>query len=171
MNSSHSSSERWAKAGDQDAGPTPILVIGYGNTLRGDDGVGPRAVETLSGMELPGVRTLLCHQLAPEHAAPLSRANIAIFVDAAADGSKEVQWRKLEPARGAQVSAHAADPRSLLALARDVFGHSPEAWWVTIPAYRMEFGEDLTPQARQGLEAAVASIWRFAAPGSPHLSR
>ena len=35
-----------------------FLVIGYGNTLRGDDGVGPRVAEAIEKLNLPGVRTL-----------------------------------------------------------------------------------------------------------------
>ena len=36
-----------------------ILVVGYGNTLRGDDGVGPRVAEAIGKRQLPGVRTLI----------------------------------------------------------------------------------------------------------------
>ena len=49
-----------------------FLVIGYGNTLRGDDGVGPRVAEAIEKLNLPGVRTLVCQQLSPEHADPIS---------------------------------------------------------------------------------------------------
>jgi len=32
------------------------LIIGYGNTLRGDDGAGPRVAEAVAGWGLPNVR-------------------------------------------------------------------------------------------------------------------
>ena len=35
--------------------PAGILVIGYGNTLRGDDGVGPKVAEAVAALALPGV--------------------------------------------------------------------------------------------------------------------
>ena len=54
-------------------GSCPVLVIGYGNTLRNDDGVGPRVAEALEALQLPGVRTLSCALLAPETAEPVSR--------------------------------------------------------------------------------------------------
>ena len=135
-----------------------LLVIGYGNTLRGDDGVGPRVAEAVGNLHLPGVQTLICPLLTPELADPISRAEKVIFVDAAIDAPKEVQWRKLEPNESSQLMAHAADPRTMLALARDVFGHVPEAWWLTIPALKMEFTEDLTPEAEQGVKDAVSRI-------------
>ena len=102
-----------------------LLVIGYGNTLRGDDGVGPRVAEAIEKLNLPGVRTLVCQQLSPEYADPVSRAHTVVFVDAAVDAPREVQFRKLEPGESSQLMAHAANPRTLLALARDVFGHAP----------------------------------------------
>lgn len=135
-----------------------FLVIGYGNTLRGDDGVGPRVAEAVDALHLPGVRTLICQQLSPEHAAPISLAQTVIFVDAAVDAPQEVQLRRLEPNDTSQLMAHAADPRTMLALSRDVFGHVPQAWWLTIPAVKMDFCEDLTPEAQRGCEEAVGKI-------------
>ena len=135
-----------------------FLVIGYGNELRCDDGVGPRVAAAVETLQLPGVETLVCQQLSPEHAEPVSRAQVVIFVDAAVDAPSVVQFRKLEPAGSTQLMAHAADPGTMLALARDVFGHVPEGWWLTIPAVKLGFGEDLSPEAQRGLEEAVEKI-------------
>ncbi|HUA36897.1 MAG TPA: hydrogenase maturation protease [Candidatus Sulfopaludibacter sp.] len=137
---------------------TGLLVIGYGNPLRCDDGVGLKVAEAIEELHLPGVRTLICHQLSPEHAEPIARARVAIFVDAAVDAPQEVRLRKLEPNESSQLMAHAADPRTMLALARDVFGHCPEAWWLTIPAVKLGFGEELSPVARHGYEVALNQI-------------
>ena len=138
-----------------------ILVIGYGNTLRGDDGVGPRVAEAVAQLSLPGVRTLVCPMLTPELADPVAHANTVIFVDAAVDAPQEVQWRKLEPNESSQLMAHAADPRTLLALARDVFGHTPEAWWLTIPAVDLSFREEFSPAGQRGFAEAVEKIQTF----------
>jgi hydrogenase maturation protease len=142
--------------------PAGLLVIGYGNPLRGDDGVGPKVVEAVEELHLPDVRTLICQQLSPEHAEPIARVRTVIFVDAAVDGPKDVQLRKLEPNEASQLMAHAADPRTMLALARDVFGHCPEAWGLTIPAVKLGFGEELSPVARQGYEGALEQIRKLA---------
>ena len=135
-----------------------FLVIGYGNTLRGDDGVGPRVAEAIEKLNLPGVRTLVCQQLSPEYADPVSRAHTVVFVDAAVDAPREVRLRKLEPGESSQLMAHAANPRTMLALARDVFGHAPQAWWLTIPAMKLDFSETLTPEAQRGFAEAVKKI-------------
>jgi len=146
---------------------TSLLVIGYGNTLRRDDGVGPRVAEAVAALQLPGVRTLVCQQLSPEHAEPISRADTVIFVDAAVDAPQEMQLRALEPGATTQLMAHAADPRTMLALAREVFGHAPAAWWLTIPAVELDFGEELSPSAQRHCVAAVAQIQALCQSGSP----
>jgi hydrogenase maturation protease len=140
---------------------TGILVVGYGNTLRGDDGVGPRVAEAVAKLRLPGVRTLICPLLTPELADQISRAKKVIFVDAAVDAPKEVQWRKLEPGETSQLMGHAADPRTMLALARDVFGHAPEAWWLTIPAVDLSFRENFSPEVQRGFAQAIKKITAF----------
>lgn len=144
--------------GANSTSPVNFLVIGYGNTLRSDDGVGPKVAEAVEAMKLPGVRTLVCQQLSPEYAEPISHADTVIFVDAAVDAPKEVQLRPLEPNESSQLMAHAADPRTMLALARDVFGHAPKAWWLTIPAVSLEFSEKLSPEAQRGFAEAVEKI-------------
>jgi len=135
-----------------------FLVIGYGNTLRSDDGVGAKVAAAVAELALPGVTALVRHQLTPELAEPVSEARAVVFVDAAADASTEVQMRPVEPAAGAQLMAHAADPRTLLALARQLFGRCPPAWWLTIPVENLEFGEELSPLARRGFRMALDKI-------------
>ncbi len=142
----------------KDCSRSVLLVIGYGNTLRSDDGVGPRVVEAVALLKLPNVETLACDLLTPELTDPISRAHQVIFVDAAVDAPRAVQLRPLVPAESSQIMAHAADPRTMLALARDVFGHAPRAWWLTIPIENTAIGEQLSPFANAGLAAAVEKI-------------
>ncbi|MFI5043071.1 MAG: hydrogenase maturation protease, partial [Acidimicrobiales bacterium] len=63
-----------------------VLVIGYGNTLRSDDGVGWHAAALLAeDPRLAGVEVLAVHQLTPELALDMSRATLVILIDAGAD--------------------------------------------------------------------------------------
>ncbi len=133
----------------------PLLLIGYGNTLRSDDGVGPKVAEALAALNLPGVEVLVRDLLTPELADPIAKARLVVFVDAALDAPREVQLRPLLPAESSQVIAHAADPRTLLALARDVFGHVPPAWWLTIPIENRAIGESFSSVAQAGLTTAI----------------
>lgn len=139
-----------------------LLVIGYGNTLRRDDGAGPKVAEAVGALALPGVRTLALPLLAPELAEAISQASMVIFVDAAVDAPREVQLRKLAPADSSQIIAHAASPTIMLALARDVFGHAPKAWLITVPVEDLGIGDDFSPLAQRGFERAVREVRKCA---------
>jgi hydrogenase maturation protease len=139
-----------------------LLLIGYGHTLRSDDGVGPRVLQAVEALQLKDVRTIACDLLTPELADPVASAEVVVFVDAAVDSPRQVQLRPLKPADSSQLMAHAADPRTVLALARDVFGRTPAAWWLTIPVENMGIGEELSPFAKRGLGEAVEMIKKLA---------
>ena len=140
-----------------------LLVIGYGNTLRQDDQAGPLVAERIESHALPGVLTLVCAQLSPEHAEAVSLARAVVFVDAQAGSARDVNLMPVLPGESLQVTTHAVEPRILLALARDVYGQAPPAWLLTIPADGFEFGADLSPLTRQGIEVAVRMVLELAA--------
>lgn len=133
-----------------------VLVIGYGNTLRGDDGIGPAVAEQVARLGLPGVRVLAVHQLAPELAADLADARVAVFVDATVGGDAVAAVR-LDAGR-AGVTTHAADPPGLLALALEVYDRCPEAWLVTAAGADFGFREGLSPAARANASAARGCV-------------
>src|SRR5262252_5809029 len=132
-----------------------LLVIGYGNELRRDDGVGPKIANEVAKWKLPGVQVLACQQLTPELADPIASAARVLFVDAAVGVLGPVQLLHIEPDEISQVMTHATNPRSLLALARQAFGRCPPASWLTIPVEDVDFGEELSPLARNGSVSAL----------------
>jgi hydrogenase maturation protease len=135
-----------------------LLVIGYGNELRRDDGVGPKVAAAVAEWNLPRVQGIACHQLTPELTDAIASAGHIVFVDAALGAGGLVQCRDIEPDENSQVMTHATDPRSLLALANQAFGRCPTASWLTIPIQAVDFGEELSPLARQGLKIALEKI-------------
>jgi hydrogenase maturation protease len=132
---------------------TRVLVIGYGNPLRRDDGLGPLIVDGLAAERRAGVETITAVQLVPELAASLAEAEVVIFVDACA-GSGEVQLTLVEEGEALEWSSHCGDPRALLALTRAVYGRAPRAWWVTVPGVDFGFGDGLSPAARANTPVA-----------------
>jgi hydrogenase maturation protease len=151
------------------------LVIGYGNTLRSDDGAGPFVARALEGRVPAGTRVLDAHQLTPEMAIDISVATRVVFVDAI-DATRETAPRetapresapqesgprvsRLEPEPGADpLNPHASDPGSLLWLAKTLFGGAPEAWLVAIPGIEFGFGEDLSPGTARASADAIAQV-------------
>ena len=137
--------------------PRDLLIIGYGNQLRSDDGVGPKVVEMVAGWQLPGVRTVVCHQLAPELAVPLANAAQVMFVDAGI-GSRSLRVRRVAPLQSAQVMTHTVDPGALLQLTQRLYNRCPPALSLTIPAEDFRFGDNLSEVCRQGMQAALSQI-------------
>lgn len=139
-----------------------ILIIGYGNTLRSDDGVGQRVAELVGEWELQNVRSLSVHQLTPELAEAISQAELVIFVDAyPATPQQGLQVHYLSSSGGGRVEnnlGHTGDPRSLLTLSQFVYNHAPPAWWILVPAVNFEFGEQFSTETAQGIQDALAQI-------------
>jgi hydrogenase maturation protease len=131
-----------------------VLVIGYGNTLRGDDGVGPRVATAAA--TLTGVDVCVVHQLTPDLASALALVDVAIFVDARpSDEDGAVEVSVLVPGGDGSALGHASDPHGLLALTGALYGRCPHAWWVTVPAVSFELGEELSPTTRRAVPHAV----------------
>ncbi len=144
----------------------PILAIGYGNTLRGDDGAGQVVAAAVEAWDLPIARAIAVHQLTPELAEDISQAQLVIFIDAyPADRNAEETSLKITrifpDEEAGNFSAHASDPRSLLALSQALYHRSPPAWWLLIPAVNFDFGEELSPTTSQGVADALEEISRL----------
>jgi hydrogenase maturation protease len=136
------------------------LVIGYGNTLRGDDGAGIVAAELLMGrIHDPDIEILGQHQLTPELMEPISRAAHVIFIDASVSGRPgKVHRIPLRPAPACARFTHQATPESLLAGAQALYGHTPEATLYTVPGRSFETGEGLSPAVRRAVNELVATL-------------
>lgn len=135
------------------------LVIGYGNTLRGDDGAGPWVVETIAAAGWPGVRCVTAHQLTPEMSEDVAVAGRVVFVDASV-AEETVAVRPVVGCRTGQ-GGHCCTPSLLLFLAELLHGRCPEAWLVSVPARRLELGEGLAPQTQTAAEEALRVVARI----------
>jgi len=142
-----------------------VLVVGWGNPGRLDDALGPRLVEWLGALGIPGVHAETAYQLQVEHADAVASADLVVFVDADAEGPAPFLARPLEPSGRPAFSTHALTPGTVLALAADLFGVRPRAVLLGIRGYAFDgFGERLTPGAENNLRAARAWIAAALAP-------
>jgi hydrogenase maturation protease len=138
-----------------------ILIIGYGNVLRADDGIGRIAAERLlEVLKEPNVTVLPCHQLMPELAEALSEADCALFIDAAAQGAPGVlSLTRVRPSfRSPDSFSHHVGPGELLAVTQSVYGRAPEAMVLTVSGEDFECGDDLSPTAAELLPEVVERV-------------
>jgi len=143
------------------------LILGYGNTLRKDDGLGVYAALALASLTLPAdVEVCTYQQLSPELSPILAEMDHAIFIDAALTSSEEkpgtINTRALHP-RTNQPSGitHHFDPETLLAMAESLYGHAPQARLFSITAASFDLEEGLSPEVTAALPVLIESIKKY----------
>lgn len=139
------------------------LIIGIGNPLRGDDGLGWDVASELSSELLrDDVQVLATHQLTPELSDLVSRAERVLFIDAARCGEPGTLkcHRVLPVARPARHS-HALSPATLLSMAERLYGCCPVAYLLTIAGYSFDTGEPLSAAVSNALPALCAQLHRL----------
>jgi len=137
-----------------------IVVLGYGNPLRGDDGVGWRVAEAVAELWADGLVVRTGQQLVPEWAADLHEAEIACFVDASL-AVDEPTLAPLYADAAAGMDGHDMEPAQLLRLTREVYGRAPSAFVLHVPATSFDFGDTLTPTATAGVDRAICLLNTF----------
>lgn len=141
-----------------------ILIVGSGNTLRGDDGIGQRVVAEIGKRQwataVDQLEATAVHQLLPELAEPISGAEVVIFVDAAVAGEPgRIVVRPVQPAPPqAGALTHHFDAAGLLGYARTLYGCSPRAYLVTITAASLGYAETLSPIVEGALPDVLRQI-------------
>jgi hydrogenase maturation protease len=143
---------------------TGVLIVGYGNALRGDDGVGWQVADRLAGdPRLAGAEVLARHQLTPELATDVARASLVVLVDASAgDGAPgSVSVRRLQPRRDAVPGwSHRLDPAALAGLAGVLYGAAPPVVLVSVAGASFAAGERLSPAVERAVPEVVEAVTR-----------
>lgn len=149
---------------------TRCLVLACGNTLRTDDGVGPRLAEWAAErfQADPGIRVIARQQWTPDLAEDIAFADSVLFVDSSVEAAPgRVDFTPVAPAENAtEPSSHHLDPSELLSLAHTLYSSRPtHAMFLSVGAGSTELGENLSkaveaalPRARGILEKAVRNF-------------
>lgn len=135
-----------------------MLVIGYGNRLRGDDGVGWAATEALMHRR-PELAVQATHTLTPELAADIADAALVVFVDARhGDCPGHVHVDRVDREPEACPLTHGLSPAALVAYSERLFDRRPQAFLVTVEADRFDFGMALSPDVEHAIPEVLAAI-------------
>jgi len=135
-----------------------LVVFGWGNDARGDDGLGPLLLARVSGAGFPGVTAIEDFQLQIEHALDLDGAEAALFIDAGRDTPAPFAFAEIAPRRVATHSTHAIAPEAVLDVCARTLGKpAPPSFTLCVRGERFELGEGLSVQAAGRLEEA----WEF----------
>lgn len=129
------------------------IVIGIGNEMRGDDGIGARVVDAIPARS--DLETVTVHQLVPELAERIKGARRVLFVDASL--GDELCLAQLEPSDHRGVG-HACSPAALLGWTKLAYARVPESWLLSIPGSSFAYGDEPSPQTAARLPEALNRI-------------
>jgi hydrogenase maturation protease len=138
-----------------------VLVVGYGNALRTDDGLGWHAADLLADdPRLAGATVLQRHQLMPELALDISAAALVVLVDAShALPAGTLTVTRVERAGDAGTTwSHHLSPPSLVALAHELYGRAPAVFLVSAGVESLELGDRLSPVVEAELPRVVDTV-------------
>ena len=142
----------------------PTLIIGYGNPSRGDDALGPAAIDAIERLaaehpEWGEIEVVTDFQLQIEFVTDIEGRQRVVFIDAAASGAEPFSFGPLAAKQDASISTHALSPASVLAVYRDFHGEeAPPTFLLGIRGYDFDLGVPLSSQARQNLSAAMSML-------------
>ena len=143
------------------------LVLACGNTLRSDDGVGPKLAAWAEERfrREPQVRVISRQQWTPDLAADIAAADSVLFIDASVKtpAARVCLTPVSSRSDDSAPDSHHLNPNQLLGLTRSLYGSiKAHAMLLTVGVSSTELGETLSepieaalPRARGVLEKAV----------------
>jgi hydrogenase 3 maturation protease len=151
-----------AQAAPEEHEPRRVAVVGVGNELMGDDGVGMHVVRALR--ERAGARPDLAvfeTGTAPENfTGPLRRfrPTVTILVDAADLGERPgaVAWADWQASDGLSASTHTLPPSVFARYLVEALGS--HVLLLAVQPETFEFGQPLSPAVQAAVEPAVVAL-------------
>ena len=144
-----------------------VLVIGYGNPGRCDDGLGMALAERIRALEIPGVTVQIKYQLNVEDADDVAKHEVVVFLDACLCAPPPFFLRELDARAGTlEFTTHSLAPEGVLGLAKDVFHAPTQGYALAVRGYDFhDVGDDISKDAQANLEAAVTYLAEALQPG------
>ena len=135
-----------------------VLVLGFGNPGRQDDGLGPAVAAEIEALGWSNVTAHENYQLNIEDALDAAEHDVVWFVDAARTGPSPFMIEAVSPSATLDFTSHLVRPEAILAMALQYYGARPRAFLLGIRGFEFEFVEALTPAAADNLWLAVRML-------------
>ncbi|MCP4552658.1 MAG: hypothetical protein GY834_11580 [Bacteroidetes bacterium] len=142
-----------------------ILLYGYGNPGRQDDGLGNAFIDQIEGWiaahKIEGIELDSNYQLNIEDANAISEKDLAIFIDASVEDLDDFCISKVTETSSITFTTHAASPGYIVDLCKKIYHKAPPTYLVHIRGYEWAFKEGLTDKAIKNLELALDYVKSF----------
>ena len=143
-----------------------VLVYGYGNPGREDDGLGNEMAKMIQSWidehKLGCMTTDSNYQINIEDADKVSEWDIVVFVDASKqENLREYKFTEVAPSDAkVEFTMHAVSPSYVLHLCEKLFNKTPETYVLAIKGYEWDFKEGLSDCAKLNMEQAFQFLTR-----------
>jgi hydrogenase maturation protease len=135
-----------------------ILIYGYGNPGRQDDGLGNSFVNLFeqwaNEQNINGYEFDSNYQLNIEDAASVAEKDLVIFVDASTEDIESFILTPVDASTKVAFTSHAASPGYIVSLCREIYNKIPATYLLHIKGYEWAFKEGLTDRAKVNLNLA-----------------
>jgi len=135
-----------------------ILLYGYGNPGRKDDGLGPALIDLVEKWiiqdKIKNIHVDSNYQLNIEDAYTIRDYDIVIFLDASVEDIDGFMLTRVLPADKVNFSMHSVSPSFVLHLCKEIYDYTPEAFLMHIKGYSFDLEEGLSRKASENLNLA-----------------
>ncbi len=139
-----------------------ILLYGYGNPGRKDDGLGPILVELVEKwiieQKIENISIDSNYQLNIEDSYTIRDYDIVIFIDASIEEIDDFIVTRVEPSEKVNYTMHSVSPSFVLNLCNKLYHYTPETFLLHIKGYEFQLQEGLSEMGRKNLDAAFEFI-------------
>lgn len=139
-----------------------ILIYGYGNPGRQDDGLGIALVDRLeewaSEKELVGFEFENNYQLNIEDAEAISNKDLVIFADASKEDIDGFCLSVVDGKGKLSFTTHSASPGYIVKLCKELFHKEPHVLLLHIKGYEWEFKEGISDRAMENMDHAFSTM-------------
>ncbi len=140
-----------------------MLIYGYGNPGRQDDGLGKAFIELaeewVQNENLGNISFDVGYQLLVEDVTLIENKDLIIFVDASMDERiADFYLAAVEADDRETFTMHQVSPGFILALYETLYGPAPPSYLLQIRGYEWEMKESLSPGAQKNLQEAWKAL-------------
>ena len=142
-----------------------ILVYGYGNPGRQDDGLGIFLSEKIDYWvkeeNIQSIKVDYNYHLNIEDALEVAYKDLVIFIDASKEEINDYCLTKVKPSDRLEFTTHTVSPSYLLRVCKVIYNKTPDIYLLRIRGYKWEFMEDMTKEAKNNLKKAYDFLKEF----------
>jgi hydrogenase maturation protease len=135
-----------------------ILVYGFGNPGRKDDGLGPafadKVGEWAKNSGIRWIDTDSNYQLNIEDAYTIQDYDIVIYADASKEDIDHFLIDRVSPSGKTAFNTHSVSPGFVLDLCRRLYAKDPLIFLLHLKGYEYDLEEGLTPRAEENINIA-----------------